>query len=531
MRNCTLFFSLIFSFLSVSGIFAQSGQWFVRLSEEPIKKIDEGVPRVLFFEQINGGYFVLREQVYRNFKRRKFIIERLDLALNSKSHRDVTDDLDEQNFEIQDVMRLNDRLLLLSTTYRREDKARLFYLQELFYDSVEIGQRKEVYRTDGDQLSDYRVELTHAPNEDKIMFSLIPYKRTPWIKKQENDFRDVVILNRDLTVFETIGRLEMRVGEVDFNIEQSLISNDGTLFFLGLKIPDKKSEEPDFYLLRYRSGLLEFGRLVFSDGKIERARLDLNPDGNILFMGYFDEIKRFNSGFGVVSTMFSKETLEPQTIHHDLIRNEVMMAGLKERHIKKWKREIQAGRDLKLNQDIVPLYFFRHPSGQVSMIGEIQYVNIESTSLTQAGTLNRFTYNFEHVFITRIDASGKILWTVKIPKLYRGSFDLVQSFRAFMHDEHISLIFNDNQDNLIPNPRKGIRYLSSRSRFNFLVNYSIDEKGNVENRSLLEYNQPPYDKINMLNMFTDAAQSSGQQLLFSTSGRFGSFYLLVGRND
>lgn len=531
MRYTILFFSLTFGFLLIPCVFAQESQWFVRLSEEPIKKIDEGVPRVIFFEQVNDGYFVLREQVYRNFKRRRFIIERLDLALDNKRHLDITDELDEQNFEIQEVLRLNDRLLLLSTAYIREQKMRVFYLQELFYDSIDIGPRKEVHRVSSENLSSYSVELIHSPNENKIMFSLIPQKRTPWIKKPENDFRDVVVLNHDLSVFETIGRLEMRVGRVDFDIEQGLISNDGTLFFLALKIPDKKSEEPEFYLLRHRRNALESGRLTFPEGQIKRARIDLNPDGNVLFMGYFVELKRFNAGVGVVSTMFSRETLAAQTIHVELIRNEVMMAGLSERLKRKWTREIHAGRDLKLNQDIVPLYFFRHPSGQVSMIGEIQYVNIESTSLTQAGTFNRFTYNYEHIFVTRIDVSGKILWSTKIPKLYRGSYDLVQSFHALMHGEQINLIFNDNQDNLIPSARKGIRYLSSRSRFNFLVNYSIDEKGKVENQALLEYNQAPFDKIDMLNHFTDAAQSSGQQLLFSTSGKFGAYYLLIGRNE
>lgn len=531
MRGITLLLSICVEFFLSFCVFAQPNSWYVKLSEQPIQNIEESVPRVLFFENTPDGYFVLREQVYRNFKRRKFIIERLDLALNSKSQRDITNDLDEQNFDIQDVLRLNDRLLLLSMAYQRDQKIRIFYLQELFYDSLELGPKKEVYRASNENLSAYTVELNHSPNEEKIMFSIIPEKRTPWIRKPENDFRDVVILNKDLTVFENIGRLEMRSGSIDFDIDQGLINNDGTLFFLAQKIPDKKSEVPEFYVLRYRKNTLEFGRLQFNEGQIKRARLDLNPDGNLLFMGYYMEVKRFNAGIGVVSTMFSKETLEPQTIHIELIRNEVMMAGLRERHKRKWAREIEAGRDLKLNQDIVPLYFFRHPSGQVSMVGEIQYVTIESTSLTQAGTYNRFTYNYEHIFITRIDPSGKILWTSKIPKLYRGSFDLVQSFHAIMHGENLNLIFNDNQDNLIPNPRKGIRYLSPRSRFNFLVNYSIDEKGKVENQALLEYNQAPFDKMNMFNLFTDAAQSSGQQLLLSTSGKFGPHYLLIGRNE
>lgn len=520
--------ALIFNF---SCLKAQESSWYVQLATEPIKTIDQGVPRVLFVEQIQQGFFVLREQVYRNFKRRRFIIDQLDVSLNSKQSVDITDVLDEQNFEIQDVLRLNDRLLFLSTKYLREEKKRAFFLQEMVYETLELKERVEVYKVEAESNTFFRVELIHSLDQKTLMFSVIPEKRIPLIRKPENDHREIVLLNSDLSLQERIGRLEMRVGRSDFFIEQALVGDNGVLYFLASKIPDKKSEEPMFHLLRYRNKMLESGRLDFNSGQIKRARIDLNPNGSILFMGYYSELKRFNAGVGVVSTVFSQETLEPQLVFSELIKNEVMMSGLPERQKRKWQREIQAGRDLKLNHDIVPLYFFRHPSGQVTMVGEIQYVNIESTSFTQAGAMNRFTYNYEHIFATRIDSNGKILWITKIPKLYRGSFDLIQSFHALMNGENLNVIFNDHIDNLLPNPRKGIRYLSSRTRNNFVVNYQIDANGKLDNSELIEYAKPPFDRINMLNMFTDGAVSNQQHILFSTSGRLGYHYLLVGRNN
>ena len=512
------------------SILGQDNDWFVKISENPILVDDQGTPRVLFVEQIDGGFFVLREHIYRNTRKRKFFIEHLDFMLRNKKLIDVTEDLDEKNFEIQDVLRLKDRLLLLSTAYHRDSKERIFYLQEIQYDSFKIRERVEVYRLEADFNSFFKVNLTVTNSQSKIMFSIIPEKRVPLIKKPENDVREIVILNSDLTIFESIGRLEMTSGKMDFTIEQAVLNDQGVIYFLAQKIPDKKSEEPIYYLLRYRRKMLETGALIFAEGQIQRARIDLNPNGTILFMGYYLENKRFNPGVGVISTVFSQETLEPNLIYAELIKNDVLMTGLRERQKRKWLREIEAGRDLKVSHDIVPLYFLRHPSGDVSMIGEVQYVNIESTSFTQAGTMHRFTYNYEHIFVTRIKSDGKILWTSKIPKLYRGSFDLVQSFHAFQENENIHLVFNDNSDNLILNPRKGVRYLSGRSRFNFLVKYTINAEGETENRALLEYNTPPFDRIEMLNVFTDAARSSQNQLLFSTSGKLGFYYLLIGGN-
>jgi hypothetical protein len=518
---------LIFAF---SCLKAQESSWYVQLAKEPINRMDQGMPRVLFVQQIQDGFFVMREHVYRSFKRRKFFVDQLDVNLNTRQTVDITDILDEQNFEIRDVVRLNDRLLILSTKYLREQRKRAFFLQELVYETLEFKERVEVYRMETESSSFFRVELIHSPDEKTLMFSVIPEKRIPLIGKPENDYREIVLLNNHLFPKERIGRLEMHVGGSDFFVEQSLVDDNGVLYFLASKIPDKKSEEPVFHLLRYRNKILETGRMDFSSGQINRARIDLNPDGSILFMGYYSELKRFNPGVGVVSTVFSKETLEPKTVYSELIKNEVMMSGLTEREKRKWQREIQAGRDLKLNQDIVPLYFFRHPSGQVTMVGEIQYVNIESTSFTQAGAMNRYTYNYEHIFATRIDSSGKILWTIKIPKLYRGSVDLIQSFHALMNGEGLNVIFNDNINNLIPNPKKGISYLSSRTRNNFVVNYEIDANGNLNNSELIEYAKPPFDRIDMLNMFTNGATSNNNFILFSTSGRLGYYYLLVGRN-
>ena len=84
--------------LSSKSTLAQDNSWSITLSKEAIVSQDQGIPRILFAEQRAECYFVLREQIYRNFKRRKFFIERLDFALKSLQTKDITEQLDEQNF-------------------------------------------------------------------------------------------------------------------------------------------------------------------------------------------------------------------------------------------------------------------------------------------------------------------------------------------------------------------------------------------------------------------------------------------------
>jgi hypothetical protein len=517
--------------LAIAGhLAAQNNNWFVTMGAEPIQTDDSGIPRILFAEQMNDGFMVMREQVYRGFRKRRFFIEKLDVELRTKMQKEITKDIDEQRFEIEDVMRINNRVIVISSEFLRADKSYIFYVQEVNFEALELTSRIKVFETQNETGS-LKMDVQISKNEQKILFSFIPVKRVPLMGKQENDYRYLVMMNADLQTVVLSQRLDMTVDKIDFNIKHTLVDDAGNLFFLGQKIADRKSEEPGFALLRYKDGELKMGKFIFKEGLLQNARIEFNPDGNVLLIGYYAELKRFNPGIGVVSTEFDSETLDHYNVRFDLIKNEVMMNGLSERQKRRAEREIAAGRDLKLNRDIVPLHFMRHPSGEISMIGEIQYLTYESSGVTQGGALNRIIYNYEHIFVTRIAQDGRILWSVKIPKMYRASIDLVVSFEVLMHGEELNIVFNDNTDNFDPNPKRGTRYLSQRPNYNYLARVELGSKGNIKTYNLISYGEEPYNRINMLSLFTDVAKTNKQQLIFSTSGRLGYYYVLVGRND
>ena len=98
----------------------------------------------------------------------------------------------------------------------------------------------------------------------------------------------------------------MTVDKMDFNINHTLIDDGGDLFFLGQKIADKKSEDPSFALLHFHEGVLKMGKFIFKEGLLQNARIEFNPQGDVLLIGYYAEIKRFNAGIGVVSTEFDR---------------------------------------------------------------------------------------------------------------------------------------------------------------------------------------------------------------------------------
>jgi hypothetical protein len=525
-----LVFFCLFLFLHGNFVSAQNDKWFMNLSGESIRTDDNGIPRVLFAEQYNSGFLVMREQVYRGFKKRRFFIEKLDNQLRTISQTEITSNLDEQRFDIEEVIRFNNRVLVISSELIRNDRSWVFYVQEVDFEKLALTQRVKIFEMQNES-GPIRFDIQISPNQELILFSFIPFKRVPLVGKQENDYRYMVLMRADMESTLISERIDMTVDKIDFNVKYTLIDDHGTIFFLARKIADRKSEEPSFGVLRYKSRKLDLGKFVFKDGQIQNARIELNDEGNILFIGYYNELKRFNPGIGVVSTEFDKTSLEHYNVRFDLIKNDVLMNGLSDRQKRKAQREIEAGRDFKLNRDLVPLYFIRHPSGQISMVGEVQYQTFESSGVTQAGAINRIIYNYEHIFVTRIAQDGRILWSAKIPKLYRGSFDPIVTFQVVVHDEELNFVFNDNLDNLDPNPRRGVRPLSQRSTFNYLSRVTLTDKGKMTKNIILSYAESPFNRMNLFSLFTDVAKTNNQQLIFSTSGRMGYYYILVGRND
>jgi len=254
---------------------AQGDNWYVNLGSEPIKTDDNGIPRILFAEQLEDGFLVMREQVYRGFRRRRFFIEKLDLELRTRAQTEITAEIDEQRFEIEDVMRVNDRVFVISSELRRGDKSLAYYVQEVDFKQVQLTQRIKIFETQN-ETGPVRFDVQISPNAQKVLFSFIPYKRTPLMGKQENDYRYVVLMRSDLIHIELSERIEMSVEKIDFNVRYTLVDDAGNLFFLGQKIPDRKSEDPSFAILRFKDRKLSMGKFSFKEGQLQSARIEFN---------------------------------------------------------------------------------------------------------------------------------------------------------------------------------------------------------------------------------------------------------------
>jgi hypothetical protein len=331
----------------------------------------------------------------------------------------------------------------------------------------------------------------------------VPHKREPILGKQENDYRYVVLMGEQREIVQPMTRIEMRADKLDFNVIQTLLANDGSFFFLASEIVDRKSEKPQYYLLNYKNGALTAGALILEDVKNLRQAIIVNGSKQILLAGYYEEAQRFNPGIVFFSTLFDADNMKHSDLEIKLIANEILLPGLSKRQKKRSENEQSVGRDYKHQQPLTPIYSHLHPSGDISLIAEVQFVTYESSGLTMGGALNRIIYNYNELFITRMDDQGKVKWIKKIPKLYQSNIDLMQSFHLFDDDECLHFFFNDNKLNLDMKTKKGVRYVSDRLKNNFLAHVYIDNKGKESRKIMIDYSDDFFNKSKCIKQQTN----------------------------
>ncbi len=509
--------------------FSQSFNWSMQWSKEIIKTEDNAQSRIFFAVEHKDYFYVLRENIYRGFRSRRFYLEKLNKELLSLDVTDVTDALNESNFEIENIIHFNNEVLVLSSSYAKSDKMYRYFYQKIDFDLNELTERELIAEVAATGSAPHRFFTSLSNDQLFVMFSVVPIKREPILGKQENDFRYVTIMDKDLNITPK-QKIQATVNAVDFNIIQSILSDQGTIYFLATKIVDRKSEPLRFFVLKYANNELSSCFLDLKEEKNVVTAMVLNAQNNIVITGFFEESIRFNPGLVFFTAEIDVNEMKHNPITKHLLRNENLLPGLSQRTKKKVIKENAAGRDFKLTEYLRPVFYADHPSGQITLIAENQFVAYETSGLAMGGALNRAIYNYNDIYAIRLSASGKIIWITKIPKLYRGAADLVQSFQLVEDGEDLHFFFNDNKLNLDLDTKKGVRYLSERMRYNCLAHVHLDGQGKQKRKIMLDYADEAFQNANMIHLFLESSLTNLENLIFASSTLKFSKYGVIQKN-
>ncbi|NQY30607.1 MAG: hypothetical protein HRT69_14185, partial [Flavobacteriaceae bacterium] len=213
---------------------------------------------------------------------------------------------------------------------------------------------------------------------------------------------------------------------------------------------DKRRDESNYQLELFKyekkSKKLVVRKINIGDKYISNIGLYINNKKEIYFAGYYNDGESSSNVDGIA--VFKMDDIDnvPTKNFHEIpveILNQYVKAKTKRKNNRKDKKD-----KAEFNSLILRKLFF-HEDGGISILGEQYYVKAHTTYSSNGGTRTRYTYHYNDMLISKINASGKLDWMRKIPKRQKGVRGLGgMSFTHFYTNNNHYLLYLDNVKNI-----------------------------------------------------------------------------------
>lgn len=322
----------------------------------------------------------------------------------------------------------------LFDSYDKSKDIRQVFLREFLTENCSLSSQKLILTSGGDVANGPATEnvgywtvkggpaftVYKSLDNSKIM---IQYRRKPLVKDDElnSDLMGFYVYN---TSFELIwGReVKMPYTEKEMNNLSYMVGNDGTAYMMMFY-----KGEQDFRLLTILpEGEPEVTIVQKGEFMFKRLYMTENKAGNIDFLGYYAnglDFKFWEGSWGKLSFNIngikyfelSKQgkLLKSKDVEFPLeLINKYESDRDKEKNDKREEVGNAGIRDLVLRQ------FTVYPDGSVFILGEQCYYTQSFNSNTYQMV---YTFYYDDMVATKLNANGEVLWMTKLPKRQTGS--------------------------------------------------------------------------------------------------------------
>jgi len=361
-----------------------------------------------------------------------------------------------------------------SWTGKKTKHERLFYREIDFDNGTFKGEGKQIIDHDGYLINFFnsdpgfggmsfgfgskvsfggttKFDLMTSEDESKI---LIQYRKKPTERKDTKswDIIEVAVFDIDLNK-QWSKQYTMPYTERRMNFLDNLIDNDGNVFIVAKVFHDDSNKDKKRRKDTEANYHVELFELSASLDKIKTSKISLGDkfingisifqSGNkeIIFAGYYNKGRSLGSADGIFTykvnqkgEMINKNFYEiPLEILNLYVKNRT-----KKKNAKKDKKgKAEAGflnlRELIYSKD-----------GGLTLIGEVVYTVYHYNSKTGG----YYTYHYEDMLVTKVNANGELAWMKKIPKRQKGTRGKGgMSYTYFNANGNHYLIYLDNVKN------------------------------------------------------------------------------------
>ncbi|MDH5367914.1 MAG: hypothetical protein OEW67_13090 [Cyclobacteriaceae bacterium] len=393
---------------------------------------------------------------------------------------------------LQNIIRLGNKVLYLFEAYNKEKKTFSFYGREINLKEAKFEDYKLLFVTKGDVpisrigegtgffMQRIRFDIFYSVDQSKF---IVRYRRKP---AKRND-----AVNKDVLGFYVFdqgmnkkwgGEMEMPYTEKEMDNMDFTVSNDGTAYMLAY-IRETKSLE----LLAINNSDIKISKIENDrDIILKQVWLIEDSKGVLSCSGYYanglisrkgpvaynsDGIYRFtmNTSGKLLSSNYFEFPLEL------LNQNESKRINrINERQEKKERAGISY---LQL------LNFITEKNGDMIFLGEQSYL-VEKRNANGGSTI---TYYYNDIVITKIDKDNNLVWMKKLPKAQKGKRGKGgMSVRYIRGDDAHYLLYLDNINNASLGVY-GVPKAHVDGKGGYLTAYKIDNAtGEVEKHPILD---------------------------------------------
>lgn len=383
-------------------------------------------------KKTENGYLIFDKETIKGPGGYRYFIEYYNNDMVFEKRIDISEQVDEKNYVILDVLNYGDNFLLITSRVFKKEKREEIYLQKIGEEGEQaIGERVKIHEEEyyrKKSKSTYRLSV--SPNDNFLLVQVIP----SWRRKHEQRLT-LILLDSDLNIHWSEENVaiegESESSKEKFAIVNIIIDDLEGVYFLGrnyitrlpfrfLESGDRtgfyNNDENPYQIFKLVEGKFTGETITLGRNGLVGMDIQLGKDNTLHCVGYFIEEAKNKSPEGVTSYTIESDLKEITSENFVKFDDDFHLFGLKGRALNRAQKRIDNDKEIGGNfNNLTTEKILQQADGSITLIGEVQYAYTYTSGFGENAT-TRTRYVYGDLVISHISPKGEIISNAMIRK-------------------------------------------------------------------------------------------------------------------